>query len=169
METTTEKTKQELKKIAWKLIKKDFINIIPKRFKIEIEGIDDDSDYFHPIIILDENCKIRSQADFNTKYVYGHSFIFSDKENLNQNFYLSIYDDDAIVYILNNFDKIQQKLIFAIVELRKINEFKKSLDDISSVITYESISKMIEKSKLKDCMNSLDGILEYLENKRISE
>lgn len=170
-ETNSEQvlTNQELKQKHWKSIKKEFIAKIPKQFKIEIQGIEDDNKYYHPIITLSDEFYIHSQCDLNTKYIYG----FCLKSNRSITIDSLIYSpviylyDDKMDYFLNNYTKILEKLIAAENEIFKIYSLIGLLKESANKISNTVIDEIIDKIELKKSIRSLEEVVEYLENKRL--
>ena len=162
----------ELKKTNWKKIKKDFISKIPKRFKVDVEGLDDECEYYHPVIILDSELTIRGQCDIRTEYIYALSINLKNKVEIGSYLYnagLSIDGDDEMLYILNNFEKIRESLNESLNETIKLESLKRSLSVVQEDLIYHAISKNIDKQKLKNDIELIYGVSEYLENKRLLE
>ena len=142
----------ELKKAHWKKIKKDFIPKIPKKFNLDIEGLEDESEYYHPIIILDDELIIRGQCSLGFEDVYALSIHFKTKAEIGSYLYkaeLGI-DDDKLLYLLNNFEKIREYLNESLKEIIKLESLKYSLSVIQKDLICHSISKNIDKQKLKN-------------------
>ena len=164
--------KSEFKKVHWKKIKQDFISKIPKRFKLDIEGLEDESEYYHPIIILDDELIIRGQCSLGFEDVYGLSIHFKTKAKIGSYLYnaeLGIDGEEQLIYILNNFEKIRESLNESLNEIIKLESLKNSLSVIQKDLIYHSISKNIDKQKLKNNIEQLYSVSDYLENKRLSE
>ena len=162
----------ELKKVHWKKIKKDFISKIPTRFKLDIEGLEDESEYYHPIIILNDELIIRGQCSLGFEDVYALSIHFKNKVEIGSYLYnaeLGIDNDDKLLYLLNNFEKIREYLNESLKEIIKLESLKNSLSVIQKDLIYHSISKNIDKQKLKNNIETLYQVSDYLENKRLSE
>ena len=161
----------ELKKAHWKKIKKDFISKIPKRFNLDIEGLEDESEYYHPIIILDDELIIRGQCSLGFEDVYALSIHFKTKAEIGSYLYkaeLGI-DDDKLLYLLNNFEKIREYLNESLKEIIKLESLKYSLSVIQKDLICHSVSKNIDKQKLKNNIEMIYSVSDYLENKRLSE
>lgn len=161
-------TNQELKKKHWKSIKKEFIDKIPKQFNIEVKGLDDDCVYYHPTITLTEGFYIHCQCDINNKQVYGFSLKSNRDVTANGLMYtpsISLWDE-KFEYVLNNYTKILEKLIAAENEMLKIYSLIGLLQETANKISYSVIEEIIDKNELKKSINSLEQVVEYLENKR---
>lgn len=161
-------TNQELKQKHWKSIKKEFIAKIPKHFKIEVNGIEDDNVYYHPIITLSDDFYIHCQCDINKKYVYG--FCLKSKRSITVDYLsyspvISLYDG-KMEYVLNNFTKILEKLIAAENEIFKIYSLIGLLKESANKISNTVIDEIIDKIELKKSIRSLEEVVEYLENQR---
>ena len=167
-ETTKVLSLVELKKQHWKSIKKEFIEKIPKQFKIEVNGINDDGVYYHPQIILTEGFYIHCQCDIKTKYVYG--FCLQSNRNVIANGLvyspsISLWDD-KIYYILNNYSSILEKLIASEKEILKIYSLIGMLKEEAQKISNSVVQEIVDKNELKKSIRSLEEVVEYLENQR---
>ena len=170
-ETTNEKvlTNQELKQKHWKSIKKEFIDKIPKQFKVEVDDINADSVYYHPKIILNNELSIYCQCDLQNKCVYAPTLTSDTQITLGNYVYtISLYlnDDEQLKYVLNNFLKIEEKINSAMKEIRKIYELMDSLQTVVNNISSTFIEEIIDQHKLKQSIRSLEEVTEYLENQR---
>lgn len=85
------KTNKELKIEIWNNIHSK-IKHLDEYYNTELMGIEDDSVYFHPTFVLDENSFITSQCDINNKHLYALRYQCGDMS-------VDIYDDifEAIV------------------------------------------------------------------------
>lgn len=160
----------EIKKKMWKEAKVKFLVNVPKRFKVIVDGLDDESEYCHPTIILDEHLKIRGQMDIRTNYVYGQYLQLTNVFISGNYIYainMPIMDDD-FDYLINNYEKINGKLMEAFDEVKKIYSLKLDLDTIERKIIESTITKEVDKSKLKDSIDKIYSVTEYLENQRLT-
>ena len=169
-ETTKVLSLVELKKQHWKSIKKDFIDKIPKQFKIDVEELESKSSkYYHPIIILNEDYIIHSQSDPDNDNIYAFEIRLKNPINVgcfNYTFPLYIDNDEILNYVLNNFSKIDDKLKKAHSEIKKIYEMIDSLQKVINTISHNTILEIIDQNKLKQSIRSLEEVTEYLENQR---
>ena len=161
-------TNQELKQKHWKSIKKEFIEKIPKQFKIEVNGINDDGVYYHPQIILTEGFYIHCQCDIQTEHVYG--FCLQSNRNVIANGLIyspSIsFWDDKIYYVLNNYSSILEKLLASEKEILKIYSLIGMLQEEVQKISNSVVQEIVNKNELKKSIRSLEEVVEYLENQR---
>ena len=168
-ETKKELSIVELKKQHWKSIKKEFIDKIPKQFKVDVDGIDDDSVYYHPKIILNNELSIYCQCDLKNNNVYGATLKSNTQITSGHYVYtinLYINDDEHFKYVLNNYLKIEEKINSAMKEIQKIYELMNSLQTVVNNISSTFIEEIIDQHKLKQSIRSLEEVTEYLENQR---
>ena len=148
----------ELKKAHWRKIKKDFISKIPKRFNLDIEGLEDESEYYHPIIILDDELIIRGQCSLGFEDVYALSIHFKTKAEIGSYLYkaeLGI-DDDKLPYLLTGLANVQtirtaeMSDICCIVFVRnkKVNADMVKLGEESGMVLIECPCSMFKASGL---------------------
>ena len=162
-------TNQELKQKHWKEIKKDFISKIPKEFKIETNGIDDNSIYYHPKIILTDGYFIESQCDLNSKRIYAFSLRSENKQIINNMvypFYANINDDEKLFYFLNHYSSLLKKIQKSESEIMKIYSLIEKLSGCIEKMKHSAIEEIIDKEELKKSIRSLEEVTEYLENQR---
>ena len=166
-----EKTKIETKKAVWKKIKVDFLKDVPKKYKIDVEGIEDDSDYFHPIIHLDENTIIIGQSDIRSDDVYGLRVELKNPLILPPVIYhIQIsFDDENFVYLVNNFEKVKAKLNENFEMIKSLYVMQHELKKIQDNIIYNSISKLVNQDKVKQSLDGIYKVSEFIENQRLAE
>ena len=93
------------------------ISHLEQYFKIETQRIDDQSQYFHPEFILDENFKIRCQCDIGNIYMYAIRCMYTQGEidieleidsSLFENVVIGYHlNKEATMYALNTISKIR--------------------------------------------------------------
>lgn len=160
---------QEIKKQNWKEAKINFIANIPQEFKIRVDGIDDDSKYCHPIIELDDDLIIRGQLDTSYSRIYGLCLVITKEIIVGSFLYktsIPINEDEYLYYIVNNYDKIKQSLKNAFIEIEKLYLLQNDLTIIKNNLIESAVSKEINQSKLKESINKLYSVTEYIENQR---
>lgn len=162
----------KMKKKNWGEAKIKFLEKVPKRFKIRIDGIEDDSPYCHPSIELDDNMVIRGQMDTDSTDVYGLSLEIKKEITIGCFVYrlsIPISTGEHFDYLVNNYEKIKQSLIESFVEIEKLYNLKHDLELVQNNIIHNAICKEVDKSKLKDSIQKIYTVTEYLENKRLAE
>jgi len=161
----------DLKKANWKSIKSDFLKGIPKRFKIETEGINNETDYYHPIIRITDEIIVKGQADTKTERVYALVLQiekqFSDKRYLHT-IGLSADFENELTYLLENFEKLQPKIQESFEMIKKIYSMQADLKVVQDNIIGCSISKLYDESKLQDSLASIYTVSEFIENQRLN-
>ena len=169
-ETKKELSIVELKKQHWKSIKKEFIEKIPKQFKVDVKDLESNSSkFYHPIIVLNEEYIIHCQADTDLNYSYAFSLELKNPITIGHFVHtlsININNDEHLSYILNNFEKVEEKLKKAQGEIKKLYEMKESLQKVITTISYNTILEIIDQNQLKQSIRSLEEVTEYLENQR---
>lgn len=163
---------KELKKKKWKSLKTKWLENVPPEYKIQVEDIEDESEYYHPIIIINKDVSIRAQGDINSNYIYGESFRLNKEQAVGGLLFdISLYINDRtqFEYIVNNFNDIEEKLIKGLENIKKINLHIKSLEIVRDNIIHNSICELIDKSKLQDSISRIYEVSEYLENERLNK
>lgn len=166
-----EKTIVETKKALWKKIKVDFLKDVPKKYKIDVEGIEVDGDYFHPVIHLDENTIIKGQCDIRSNYVYGLRVELKNPLTLSPYIYcIHIeFDNENFVYLVNNFEQVKVKLNDSFEMVKNLYVMQHELKKIQDNIIYNSISKLVNQDKVKQSLDGIYKVSEFVENQRIAE
>lgn len=157
----SEKVKTDLtlqKQKMWELAKKDFIKRIPKQYDLVLEGINDDSEYFHPKVIIKDNISVVSQCDISTDYVYGIGLKYKEYE-----FPLPA-DDWWEFAFCEDVHILVEKTYSAVKEYDTIVE---SINIVKSDLMSEAICKFADKEKLKKLSIKAFNIKEFIENKMI--
>lgn len=161
----------ELKKKQWKIAKKEWIKNIPKKYKIEIDGLNSNQKYYHPIITLDDDISIKGQGDTESNSIYGEKVLLN-KKLINGGFLYEISIDvnslEQLEYLVNNFDKIKDKLNKRFCEIEKIHIFRNNLKVLQENIIYNSIQKHIDIPKTNKSIKDMYEITEFLENERLN-
>jgi hypothetical protein len=165
------KKQSELKRENWKSIKSDFLKGIPKRFKIETEGLNDETDYYHPVIRISDDIIIKGQADVKSDRVYALVLQiekrFSDKRFLHV-IGLSADFQNELLYLLENFEKLQPKIEESFEMIKKIYLMQADLKAVQDNIIETSISKLYDQSKIQDSLDNLYTVTEFIENQRLN-
>ncbi len=164
-------TNSELKKKNWKEVKGKFLEKVPKRFKVRVEGLEDDTKYYHPIIELDQELIIKGQGDIGTSYIYGLNLEIAKQLTVGCFLYnasLSIDSDDHFEYLMENYEKVRASLMESLLEIEKIYILEDDLRKVQKNIIYNAVAKEVDKAKLKDSIDKLYSVTEYLENKRLN-
>jgi len=167
-----EKTNVELKRDLWKKIKIDFLKDVPKQYKIEVEGIEEDDKYFHPVINLDENTRIKGQCDTGNSHVYGLRIELKNTLTLSPCIYsihIDFNDNNEFKYIVSNFEQVKAKLNESFEFLKNIYVMKDELNKVQNNVIYNSISKLVNQDKIKQSLKSLYKVTEFIENQKLTD
>lgn len=164
-------TNSELKKKNWKEVKGKFLEKVPKRFKIRVEGLEDDTKCYHPIIELDKELIIKGQGDIGTSYIYALDLKIAKQLTVGCFLYnasVTINDDDHFEYLMEKYEKVRDSLMESLLEIEKIYILEGDLRKVQDNIIYNAVAKEVDKAKLKDSIDKLYSVTEYLENKRLN-
>lgn len=63
----------EIKKDIWAKVKPVIEAEVGNKYTVNVSGLDDDSDYFHPYIMVSENEYLRAQCDIENDHYYAVS------------------------------------------------------------------------------------------------
>ena len=151
-------TKLEL----WDTIKSKYSHL-ENYCTIELGGIEDESPYFHPRFILDENTYISGQCDTSNKYLYALRFNHTSEINP---IYIEI-QDFLLDSIITGWTCNKETIKVALETLRKLNNHINNLncyvnDYITNMLIGNSIKEVSDvfigeiktTSKLVDYMQS---------------
>jgi hypothetical protein len=154
-------TKQEQKKEHCKNIVKKYEEL--GEDILEFEGLDDNSEYYHPLIKLDDTFYLRGQCDLKNEEIYGFDLrnynndyrldLCLSEELLkkvfkNKDFYMpKITEKYEIYYKINEIQNlIKKKLEANFIDIFAIEQQEKDIND------YLEIQKMV-KDVYKDVLN----------------
>jgi hypothetical protein len=164
---------QEKKIEKWETIKKQIIEVVPDSYTIAVEGLDDDSQYFHPVISIDEGLIIRGQSDINgnnksgvyawglrTEYPLG-MFIHTIE--------FPIDDLEHIKKILDNWQKYKTKIAQYIDVCKNIEQNIAMLKEIQNTIQRNLLYDTFLREDRKKCLQQLFNVKEWIENERVIE
>ena len=161
-------TNQELKQKHWKSIKNDFMKLIPKQYKVELVGIENDDEYYHPKVKISDEIYLKGQCDLKNKYIYAVNLLQESKQTIGSFVYqIETYmDNDQIEFVLNNFKKIEPKIKEVFLQIEKINHFNKLLDEIKTDLMFQTIFNIVDIEKKKETLQTLYSVTEFIENER---
>ena len=108
----------------WESIKSKYSHL-ENYCKIEVQGINDESIYYHSKFIIDENTYITSQGDVNNNFIYAFRFYHNDEIN---NISVEIHDsllDNVIIGWSTNKEMVKT----ALSTLHKLKEHISNLNN----------------------------------------
>jgi hypothetical protein len=111
--------------------------------KIELSGIDDESVYFHPKFILDDDAFISGQSDTNNRYVYALSFVFKDIR-------VDIYED-LLENLIIGYNQNKNVVLEALITLSKVKQHVRKIDNY----TVDFVNNLILGSSISELTTSL--------------
>jgi len=141
---------QELKKELWgKWLSEN--NHLENYCTIECEGLDNNTLYFHPTFILNEQFKIRCQSDIGNKIIYACKFKLTND---------GLFEEYEIPYewiesVIIGFSNNQEKVVFAIKTFRKIQSHIGTLRDLN----FQYVNDIILGNGLKEVTNAITNEL----------
>jgi len=164
-------TNEENKKQKWEILKQELLSMIPKKFKIKAEDLDNDGKYFHPVIEVEDNIIIRGQADIdNNDRIYAWSI--QTHQTIGcciRTVSFDINDQNQINKILVNWDKYKIKIKKYLEISKIINENINMLQEIKNNIQCNLLNNTFTDEDRKECLNKLFSVKEWIENERIIE
>jgi hypothetical protein len=112
------------KQQVWDLIYPQ-IKHLESYFTLDLRGIKDDSEYFHPQFILDDNFRIETQCDVESTYMYAYKCHIKNGERLMCiEIDESIFDAIVIGYSVN-----KDLVLYALQVMSKIQDHTYQLRD----------------------------------------
>ena len=167
MENQTQ-TNQELKQKHWKSIKNDFMKLIPKQYKVEVEGIENNDKYYHPKVKISDDIYLKGQCDIEHNNVYAVNLIQESKQTIGCFVYqIETYiDNDQIEFVLKNFKIVEPKIKEVFLQIEKINHFTKLLDEIKTDLMFQTVFNIVDIEKKKETLQTLYSVTEFIENER---
>ena len=169
-ETNSEQvlTNQELKQKHWKSIKNDFMKLIPKQYKVELEGMEKNDQYYHPIVRISEEIYLKGQCDLDNSNIYAVSLLQKSAQIIGCLVYqiVTYMDNDQIEFVLNNFKMIEPKIKEVFLQIQKINHFNNLLNEIRNDLIYQTIFNIVDIKKKKETLQTLYSVTEFVENER---
>lgn len=154
-----------MKKEHWKSIKADFLKIIPESFQIDVEDLDNESDYYHPVILVEENIIIRGQCDINTEYVYGLDIKFNEFNG--HTYSISINDYKELVFLLSDWDRLKVRIIESMDKCKLIYQMEEELKKVRDNLMSCAILEISDREKMLNAKDSLYKVTEFIENNRL--
>ncbi len=162
---------EELKKQKWETLKKELLVVVPKEYKISVDGLEDDSKYFHPFIVVEDDIAIRGQADIddnNKIYAWG----LQVKQSVGRFLYtidFRIDDENKIANILSNWDTYKNRIKKYLEICKIINTNINMLQEIKNNIESNLLNDTFTQEDRKECLSKLFIVKEWIENERIIE
>lgn len=147
-------TNTEKKQTMWQELSKKYTHL--ENFcTIELVGIYDDSPYFHPKFIINDDVYITSQADVGNNYIYAIRFVCVSKQ---MNIDIS---DDLLPALIIGYHTNYESVEFAMITLQKvINQLS-----ILNNYVYDYINNILIGNSINDVTDSI--VNELRANKQI--
>lgn len=166
-------TNQEIKVKQWEEVKKEILSSIPKKYKIEVEGLDADDKYFHPIIKIEDDIIIKGQGDIDINKSAGiYAWRLQIKQHVGcyiKTVEFDIKNLDHLNKVLSRWDTYKDKIKQYLELCKTINENIEMLEDIKRNIEGSLLFDIFEQEKRKKCLDNLFTVKEWIENERIIE
>jgi hypothetical protein len=161
----------ELKKQKWETLKKELLVVVPKEYKISVDGLEYDDKYFHPYIVVEDDIVIKGQADIdNNNRIYGWGL--QTKHSAGCYLYtinFCIEDENKITNILADWDMYKNRIKKYLEISKTINTNINMLQEIKNNIESNLLNNTFTQEERKDCLNKLFTVKEWIENERIIE
>jgi hypothetical protein len=152
------KTKQEI----WQNIYKK-VSHLENYCKIEVNGIDEETPYFHPTFIVDETFRITSQCDLGNNHVYALNAVFSG-----ENYFSVSIDESLLDSVIIGYHTNKETVMFALDTLVKVRNHINNLnyytsDYINSILLGNSINEVT--NSFVNELHSTNKIISFMQNK----
>ena len=134
--------KSEKKQKTWDDIYKNLTHL-DNYCTIELKGLDEESDYFHPHFILSENTKIVGQCDIANKHIYALNF-YGENHDTGIEIYNELLEPVIIGYYTNK-ESVSMAL----------NTMKKVKNHVSQLHQY--CNDYVHNSLLGDSLNEISN------------
>lgn len=149
----------------WKEVKVDFLKNIGN-FKVNVEfPEDEDYEYYHPIVIIDDGLTISGQCDIKSNYVYGLSIKIDRLNSHMYNLHLDGYQQ--LNFICNNWDKIKVRVNETLEKVKSLYDMQENLKNLQTNIMCDSINEIIDTEKRRVILKDIYNLTEFLENNNI--
>lgn len=160
----------ETKLSKWEILKQQLLDVIPPNCTISVEGLDNDSIYFHPIINVDEDMVFRGQSDVRSHNIYAWRLVI--RNPLWGSLYKSEFNIEGLDHIkrlLNNWQKYKVKIMQYVDICKIIQQNIEMLREIQTTIENKLILDTFLQEDKKQCLQKLFQVKEWIENERIIE
>ena len=168
MECTNE-TNREKKINAWEKLVTKYKYLEPY-CKMEVNGLDDDSLYYHPKFCIDENVYITSQADVGTHanrdfYAITFNLISTEQaQHVTVDMYENLLDSIIMGYHTN-----KDIVIVALTALGKVREHVRNLENytidyVSNILIGNSIKEITQN--FKNELSATEKIISFLQKSK---
>lgn len=133
-------TKQETKHNLWNELSKKYTHL-NEFCSIKLNGIDEDTDYFHPVFVISEDVFITTQGDIKNKHIYAHRFIWNTK-GINMDIADNLLDSLIIGYYTNK-DSVELAMDTMAKVKNHINTLQNyTVDYITNILIGNSIDEI---------------------------
>ena len=160
----------ETKLSKWEILKQQLLDVIPPNYTISVEGLDNDSIYFHPIINVNEDIVVRGQADEGSREIYAWGLAI--KNPIGKSLYRIVFNIEGLDHIkrlLNNWQKYKVKVMQYIDICKIIQQNIEMLREIQTTIEDKLLLDTFIQEDKKQCLQKLFQVKEWIENERIIE
>ena len=135
-------TKQEIKNNLWNELSKKYTHLT-EFCSIKLNGIDEDTDYFHPVFVISEDVFITTQCDIKNKYIYAHRFIWNTK-GINMDISDNLLDSLIIGYHTNK-DSVELAMDTMAKVKNHINTLQNyTIDYITNILIGNSVNEITD-------------------------
>jgi len=163
-------TNAESKIKKWEMIKKGLLSIIPAEYTVDVEGLNDDSKYFHPIIKVENEIIIQGQGDTDNDDIY--AWRLQVEQIVGHSIYIVGFDIEGlkqISRILENWNKYKDKIKQYLEVNKIINQNIGMLQEIKTNIQNNLLNDTFTQEERRECLSKLFEVKEWIENERIIE
>ncbi len=131
------------KKEQWDKIKKKYSHL-KDYCTIDLKGMQENTQYFHPIFRIDEYTYISSQGDSGNNYIYALNFTTKDPETTDT-FTVEIYDE-LLTPIIIGYHTNKEQVLLALTTLSKVRNHITQLN----IYVTDYITNILIGNSIKD-------------------
>jgi len=134
---------------------------------INLRGLQEDSIYFHPKFILDDNTYISSQVDLNNPDIYAFNFHIKNPET-NENISVEIHDE-LLSPIIIGYHTNKEQVLLALSTLNKvrthINQLNMYVTDYIHNILIGNSVKDVTRAFIQE-LTGVEKIIEFMQKSK---
>ena len=161
-------TEQKIAK--WEILKKIILEFIPENYTINVKGLDDDSEYFHPVINIENDVVITGQSDVNHSDDNVYAWTLRTHQDIGVYTKVIEFNIDGleqIKKILEDWQDYRIKIMQYIDMCKIINQNIEMLQEIKGNIQGNLLCDTFLKEDRDKCLKNLFVVKEWIENERL--
>ncbi len=151
------------KKQKWDEEKEEFLKNVPEKYSVSVEGLEDNSEYFHPIIKTEVGV-VKGQCSLNNKGVYALRLKTEDVKYsvFIHSIEFSIENYSTLKDVLEQSEKYEGKLGTARSKIALLLPLKEKIDEVVYGLQENAIADVVKSYERKKSKRQLRLTLENL-------